>query len=108
MYDAACKVELKPLNRSYSQLTFFFSIETACASECNNYCPHKSSLVLKRLFVSLHVGPAQLLYIVSEIALALPAHPVAAAGLRGDFFDRQKCSGRMRKACTDQQGRGVT
>ena len=31
------------------------------------------------------MGPTQLLYIVSEIALAILAHPVAAAGLRGDF-----------------------
>ena len=56
------------------------------------------------------MGPAQLLYtcIASEIALALLAHPVAAAGLRGDFSDRQKCSARMRKACRDQQGREVT
>ena len=54
------------------------------------------------------MGPAQLLYIASEIALAHLAHPVAAAGLRGDFSDRQKCSARMRKACRDQQGRGVT
>ena len=35
--------------------------------------------------MSLHVGPAQLPYIASEIALALLAHPVAAAGLRSDF-----------------------
>ena len=43
------------------------------------------SLALERLFVSLHVGPAQLLYMASNIALALLAHPVSAAGLRGDF-----------------------
>ena len=54
------------------------------------------------------MGQAQFLYIASEIALALLSHPVAAAGLRGDFSDRQKCSARMRKACKDQQGRGVT
>ena len=54
------------------------------------------------------MGLAQLLYIASEIALALFALPVAAAGLRGDFSDRRKCSARMRKACRDQQGRGVT
>ena len=60
------------------------------------------------MFVSLHVGPAQLLCIASEMALALLAHPVAGAGLRGDFSDRRKCSARMRKACRDQQGRGVT
>ena len=30
-----------------------------------------------------------MLYIASEIALALLAHPVAAAGLRSDFSDRQ-------------------
>ena len=53
-------------------------------------------------------GPAQVLHIVSEIALALLAHPVAAASLGGDFSDRPKCSARMRKACRDQQGRGVT
>ena len=57
--------------------------------------------------MSLHVGPAQVLYIASEIALARLAHPVAAAGLRGDFFDRRNCSARMRKAFRDQQGRGV-
>ena len=57
--------------------------------------------------MSLHVGPAQLLYIASEIALVLFAHPVAAAGVRGDFFDRQKFSARMRKACRDQQGREI-
>lgn len=33
--------------------------------------------VLKRLFVILHVGLAQVLYIPSEIALALLAHPLA-------------------------------
>ena len=54
------------------------------------------------------MGQAQLLYIASEIALALRSHPVAAAGVHGDFPDRQKCSDRMRKACRDQQGRGVT
>ena len=55
------------------------------------------------------MGPAELLYIASEIALALLAHAVAAAGLRGDFSDdRQKCSARMRKACSYQQGRGAT
>ena len=109
MYHAAYKVALQSFNRSYSQLTFFyFLIETACASECNNCCPHKPSFLLKRLFVGLHVRPAQLLYIASEIAFALLAHAVAAAGLRGDFSERQKCSVRMRKACSDQQGRGVT
>ena len=35
------------------------------------------------------MGPAQSLYIASEIALALLAHPVASAGLRGDSSDRQ-------------------
>ena len=50
---------------------------------------------------------ALLVYIASGIALALLAHPVAAAGLRGDISDRRKCSARMRKACRDQQGRGV-
>ena len=45
--------------------------------------------------------------LASEIALALLAHPIAAAGLRGDFSDRQKCSARMRKECRDLQGRGV-
>ena len=35
------------------------------------------------------MGPAQLLYIASEIALALLAHPVVAVGLRGNFSDRQ-------------------
>ena len=56
------------------------------------------------------MGPAQLLCIKSEIALALLAHPhpVAAAGLRGDFSDRQTCSARMAKGCRDQQGRGAT
>ena len=54
------------------------------------------------------MGQAQLLYIASEIALALLSHPVAAADLCGDFSDRRKCSARMRKACRDQQGRGVT
>lgn len=50
--------------------------------------------VLKRPFVYLHVGPAQLLYIPSEIALARLAHPLAAAGLRRDFCYWQKCSAR--------------
>ena len=78
-------------------------------SECNNCCLPKSSLVLERLFVILHVGSAQLGYIASEITLALLSHPVAADGLRGEFSGRQKCSGRKRKACRDQQvGRGVT
>ena len=45
---------------------------------------------------------------LSKIALALVAHPVAAAGLRGESSDRQKCSARMQKACRDQQGRGIT
>ena len=53
------------------------------------------------------MGPVQLLYIASEIALALLARPVADTGLRGDFSGRQKCSARMRKACRDQLGRGV-
>ena len=53
-------------------------------------------------------GSDSVLYTVSKIALAILAHPVAAAGRRGDFSDRQKCSARMRKACRDQQGRGVT
>ena len=48
------------------------------------------------------------LYIAPEIALALLAHPVASAGLRGDFSDRKKCSGRMGNAFRDQQGRGET
>ena len=87
MYHAACKVEFHVINRSYSQLNFHFFIETACASECNKCYPYKSSLVLKRLFVSLHVGQAQLLNIAFEIAFALLLHPVAAAGLRGDFSD---------------------
>ena len=57
MYHAACKVEFQPFNRSYSRRTFFQNfIKTACASECNNCCPHKSSLVLERLFVSLPRG----------------------------------------------------
>ena len=47
------------------------------------------------------MGRAQLIYIVSEIALALLEHPVAAAGLRGDVSDRKKCSAHMRKACRD-------
>ena len=54
------------------------------------------------------MGPAQLLYIAFEIALPLLAHPVAAAGLRGDLSDRHKCSARIRKASSDQQGRWVT
>ena len=32
------------------------------------------------------MGPTQLLYIASEIALAFLVHPVAAASLCGDFF----------------------
>ena len=54
------------------------------------------------------MGPAHLLYIASEIALALLAHPGAAAGLRGGFSDRQKLSARMRKACRGHQRRAVT
>ena len=54
------------------------------------------------------MGPAQLLYIASEIALALLSHSAAGAGFRVDFSDRKKWSARMRKACRDQQGRGVT
>ena len=53
-------------------------------------------------------GSVALVYIASEIALALLAHPVAAAGVRGDFSDRRKCSAGMRKACREQQERGVT
>ena len=55
------------------------------------------------------MGPAQLLYIASEIVLSLVAHPVAAARVRAGFSDdRRKCSARMRKACRGQQGRGVS
>ena len=42
--------------------------------------------MLKRLLVSLHVGAAQLSYIVSDIVLALFANPVATAGLHGAIF----------------------
>ena len=55
--------------------------------------------------MSLHVGPAQLLYIASEIALVLLAHPVAAAGLRAIFpigestlLTRERCAGTNRDA----------
>ena len=92
-------------------MTFFNCfVETANANECNNCYeyPSKSSLVLRRLFVSIHVGQTQLLFIASEMAIALISHPVAAAGFRADFSDRQKFSARMRKACRDQQGRRVT
>ena len=53
------------------------------------------------------MGPAQLLYIASEVAVALLAHPVAAGRLHGGFSDRKKCSARTPIACRDQQGHGV-
>ena len=81
MYHAACEVRFQSFNLSYSQLMIcnFLSNLLVLAIATTACCPHKSSLVLKRLLLSLHLGPAQLLYFASEIALALLAHPVAAA-----------------------------
>ena len=110
LYNIACKVELQLFNRSYSQLTFsnYLSKLLVVLANATAAVLNKSSLVLTPLLVSLHVGPAQLLYIASEIALARLSHPVADADLHDGFSDRQNCTARMRKACRDQQERGVT
>ena len=90
MYHETCKVEFQSFNRWYSQLTFLICFQKllvpANATTAVLTSPYLCGSDCSLVFTS---SPAQLLYIASEIALALLAHPVAAAGLRGDFSDRQ-------------------
>ena len=90
MYHAVCKVIVSTIQSvilTDDVLKLF--IETACASECNNCCSHKSLLVLKPLFVSLHVGSVSVaLYCVRNRA-SIPCTPSCRCWSLRRFFDRQ-------------------